>query len=222
MGLIDIRRRYTAIPGIVCEVAVYLISLKLTDYWVRRSLKNFIGRRMRELLRHIDDKIRCGLRRYVVSAREEKLIAWGMVHSDTSRCFKGTRREDNLTTFPLSDGGVALSDICVHYNGVTFGWIQEMIIYPELQTAHVGHIATDIAFMNQGLGKRLAYTLGACFRNEFGVEEIHFKERSTKIILYKAFFEQKLHAECVNDRHGKAFWIWKIPEHLAATHKLFT
>lgn len=200
---------------------MYLISLELTDYRVMRLLINFMGRRMQELLRHIDDKIRCGLRRYVLSAHEEKLIAWGMVHSDTLRCFKGAR-ENDLTTFPLSDGGVALSDICVHYNGITFGWIQEVIVYPELQTAYVGHIATDIAFMNRGLGKRLAYTLGACLRNEFGVEEIHFKERSTKIILYKAFFEQKLHAECVNDRHGKEFWIWKIPDHLVATHALFT
>ena len=91
MGQIDIRRRYTAILGIVCEVAVYLISLELTDYRVMRLLINFMGRRMQELLRHIDDKIRCGLRRYVLSAHEEKLIAWGMVHSDTLRCFKGAR-----------------------------------------------------------------------------------------------------------------------------------
>jgi hypothetical protein len=97
-----------------------------------------------------------------------------------------------------------------------------MIVYPELQTAHVGHIATDVVWMNRGIGKRLVYALGACLKSEFGVEEIHFKESSTKLILYKAFFEQKLHARCVNDRYGKEFWIWKIPDHLVATHRLFS
>lgn len=176
---------------------------------------------MRELLRIVNEKLRCRLRSFVVSAREEKLIAWGVFHSNTSMCFKGARDGD-LTTFPLPDGSIALSDIYVGYNGFTFGWIQDLVVYPELQTAWVGHIATDSVLTNRGIGTRLVYALGACLKNEFGVKEIHFKERSTKVASYKYFFEQRLHAECVDDRHGKEFWIWQIPDHFLATHKLFT
>lgn len=166
-------------------------------------------------------KIKLGIRQYLITEREEKLIATGMVYGETLRCF-ASAHDGELAVFPCPDGSCALSDVYVRYNGYTFGWIQEIIVYPERETAEVGHIATDSGLMNRGLGTRFAFALGAALKYEFGVKQIHFKERSTKIDLYVPFFEQKLRATRDSDLHGKEFWKWDIPSRLSTTLKVFT
>lgn len=176
---------------------------------------------MQQIFHEMINRIKGTLRKYLITDREEKLIATGMVYGETLRCFAGAH-DGELSTFHYADGACALSDVIVRYNGYTFGWIQEIKVFPERNMAEVGHIATDSKLMNRGLGTRFAYALGAALRHEFGVKEIHFKERSTKIHLYTHFFELKLQATRDVDQNGKEFWSWIIPARLQTTYKVFT
>lgn len=88
------------------------------------------------------------------------------------------------------------------------GYIQEVSVDMHRRTATVGHFAVGKNFSGMGLAKRMAQGFAKMLRDDFGIIEIVFDERSRKV-KYEAFFEHVLRAERIRTRpNDKWRWVW--------------
>lgn len=177
---------------------------------------------MHSIIANIKSQLKSLLREYVVTKKEEKLIAFGAVLYDTAECFDGYQG-DVLSDSPLPGGRYCLSDIYVRYGAYTFGFIQRIQFDKECGIAYIGHIATKQEYMGLGLARRFIYAFAACAKVDYGVREIHFCEsaaKDEKLDLYDKFFTQKLGATRLPHNFGDV-WVWQIPEGLSEDSSFF-
>lgn len=89
----------------------------------------------------------------------------------------------------------------------TLGYIQDVAIDMHRKTATVGHIAVEKNFSGMGLAKRMVQGFAKMLRDDFGITEIIFDERSRKAE-YEVFFEHVLRADRIGTKPNET-WRWK-------------
>lgn len=177
---------------------------------------------MKEILKIYKMQLKRLLREFVVTKKEEKLIAFGAVMINTVECFDGYQGS-SIAQFEIPGGLYSLSDIYVRYGDYKFGYIQNIEFNRESGIAYIGHIATTVDCMGLGIARRFIYAFAACAKADFGVKEIHFCESSAsgeKFSLYDNFFTQKLGAVRVSHKFGYK-WVWQVPDELDAECSFF-
>lgn len=126
-----------------------------------------------------------------------------------TQCFHG-HGDDDLSYFPEFAGLVSMSNIYVRSAGHRLGYIQDISIDAETRKLYIGHLATDTDYQGMGIARAMVFGLVDFIRKDFGIDEIHFCERSEKVDRYAKFFE-KLGANAEKDKFNMEKWVWKIP-----------
>ena len=130
-------------------------------------------------------------------------------YKNPTQCFTGYCHEE-LMYFGEFAGLVTMSDIYVRHAGYKMGYIQDISIDTVNKKLYIGHLATETDYQGIGIARAMVYGLVDFIRKDFGIEEIHFCERSEKVDRYARFFE-KFGATSARDNLNIEKWVWKIP-----------
>lgn len=150
-------------------------------------------------------------RAFSVSPNEEFLMALGRSYLSPSTNFVGELGASLELTKMLcheTDDFWTLPRLEWRAGAVILGYIQEITVDMHQKTATVGHFAVASDYTGMGFSKRMAHGFAKLLKENYGVTEIIFDERSRKAE-YEVFFEHILRAVRVGTAPKHTWrWVW--------------
>jgi len=102
-----------------------------------------------------------------------------------------------------------LDPITINIDGFDVAWLQELFLDTEKMQLNIGHFALDTKLVELGLGKKLLHAVKEVAKEELGISQILFKERSANP-KYPGFFTEIIGAKEVAAFPVGTDWLWEF------------